>query len=183
MRAKDGAQIRRSSAGFSLVELLVTLLILALATTVIASGMPLAIGAYNKVVDSSNAQVLVSTASTLLRDELGNAAGEIAVSEGNTVIYTRGTGYPAELYTKDNSIFIKELTSRSEGLSEHEEPLVSDEAATNGLQVTYDSVSEPTDGVVTISGLKVNKYNEEGNAVYSEPLAELDTLKIRILTQ
>ena len=51
-----------SRTGFTLAEVLITVLILLMITAVVAGGMPVAANAYYKVVDAANAQVLLSTA-------------------------------------------------------------------------------------------------------------------------
>ena len=54
--------------GFSLAEMLVAILILLMVSSVVAGGVPAASNAYSKAVDAANAQVLLSTAATALRD-------------------------------------------------------------------------------------------------------------------
>ena len=66
-------------AGFTLAETLVTILILLMVSSIVAGGIPAATNAYYKAVDGANAQVLLSTAATALRDELGTAR-DITVS-------------------------------------------------------------------------------------------------------
>lgn len=63
----------RNERGLTLVEMMVTLVILVLGSTILATGVPAAIDAYGKLVDSSNSQVLLSTVITRLRDELSMA--------------------------------------------------------------------------------------------------------------
>lgn len=59
--------------GFTLAETLLAVLILLLVSVIVATGIPAARNAYEKVIVASNAQVLLSTAATALRDELGTA--------------------------------------------------------------------------------------------------------------
>lgn len=75
----------RRTAGFSFVEALVALLIVVMVSVIVATGVPSAINAYYSAVASSNAQVALSTLTTVLRDELG-AATEVKLAEnGNEV--------------------------------------------------------------------------------------------------
>lgn len=85
----------QNASGFTLVEVLVAMLILLMVTAVVAGAMPVARDAYYKVVDSANAQVLLSTTATALRDELGTAkeielydeSGKLnAAANGNVVL-------------------------------------------------------------------------------------------------
>lgn len=78
----------KNTAGFSLIEMLVTLMILLLVTSVVAVGVPAASRAYNKVVDAANAQVLMSTAMVRLRDEIGTGS-DIVIS--GTALPSTGT--------------------------------------------------------------------------------------------
>ncbi len=64
----------RSNLGFTLAELMIAMLILSMVTAVAAGGIPVAINAYTRVVDTANAQVLLSTTMTKLREELGTAS-------------------------------------------------------------------------------------------------------------
>ena len=77
MRVGKGLQSKikkiRQTKGFSLVELLAATLILLLVTSIVAQGIPLAQRAYKRSVDLANAQLLLSTAITILRDDLGMA--------------------------------------------------------------------------------------------------------------
>lgn len=66
-------QNKRRQSGFSIPEFLATVMILMLASAIVASGVPVARGAINKVVDSANAQALLSTVTTVLRDEISMA--------------------------------------------------------------------------------------------------------------
>ncbi|MBQ9633223.1 MAG: prepilin-type N-terminal cleavage/methylation domain-containing protein, partial [Lachnospiraceae bacterium] len=63
----------KSRGGFSLVELLLTTIILLLAASIVARGVPAANLVYRETVDKANAQVLLSTAMTVLRDDVGFA--------------------------------------------------------------------------------------------------------------
>lgn len=76
----------RDQRGFSLTELLATLIIVTLATIMVATGLPAAIDAYHNMVDVSNAQALLSTTTTILRNEL--AMSEDWEVTDNTVTYT-----------------------------------------------------------------------------------------------
>lgn len=93
MRAKEKL---RSQNGFTLAETLLAVLILLLVSVIVATGMPAAKNAYEKVVVASNAQALLSTAATSLRNELGTAwnviidddtAKTIAGTAGSSITY------------------------------------------------------------------------------------------------
>ena len=54
----------RSNKGFTLAETLLAVLILLLVSTIVATGIPAARNAYEKVVEASNAQAVLATAAT-----------------------------------------------------------------------------------------------------------------------
>lgn len=59
-----------SSRGFTLVELLVTMLILLLASMMVVAGIPAAQRAYASAVDAANAESMLTIVTQSLRDEL-----------------------------------------------------------------------------------------------------------------
>ena len=77
--------------GFSLTEMLVTTLILALAAALMATGIPAAINAYQRVVKTSNAQLALSTTISALRSELGLAT-DVRVASGEIFYYSESEG-------------------------------------------------------------------------------------------
>ena len=160
----------KEKQGFTLAEMLVTLLILLMVSSVVAMGVPSAVRAYSKVVDADNAQLLLSTTVTQLRREL-SLAKEVKLQSGSTDV---------QYYINGENGRRTELVNDSEGiarswteLSNSKQLLVSPEAATPNMissigGLTYD------EGVFTISNLSINKegYN-------NTPLAKLATLEIR----
>ena len=180
--------------GFSLAEMLVAVLILLMVSAVVAGGIPAASNAYSKAVDAANAQVLLSTAATALRDELGTAKN-VSVS-GKTVRYYSAdnrnyselslgekdgrsvimlTSYLGEKI-KDSvsgtsSGSAADITLGGENTVQWE--LVSSAAITKKLGLTYDSVSF-TDGMIAFNKLQVLNN--------SNVVAELDKLEIRVIS-
>ena len=63
----------RDKRGFSLAEVLIAILLVLMMTSIVAAGMPAATNAYYIIVDSANAQTLLSTTMTSMRDELSSA--------------------------------------------------------------------------------------------------------------
>ena len=84
-----------SHSGFTLAETLIAILILLMVSSVVAAGIPAASNAYYKVVDGANAQVLLSTAATALRDELATAR-DLEVGNGSS-----GTSTSITYYNRD----------------------------------------------------------------------------------
>ena len=158
--------------GFTLAETLLALLILLLVSIIVATGIPAARNAYEKVVMGSNAQVLLSTAVNELRGELGTATdveivevkGQIGVSyiSPATGVLTRiYTGTDPERDSVTNTILVTEYTEfvkdnegkTAEGATK---ALVSAAASTKDMYVTFNNVTYEG-GIVSFSGLEVRR--------------------------
>lgn len=100
----------KSRRGFSLAETLMAVLILLLVSTIVANGVPVAKNAYEKVVLSANAQTLLSSAVSALRDEVGTA-WDVRVEDKTTLAsgsyltyYSAATGARTKLCVGSASI-------------------------------------------------------------------------------
>lgn len=78
----------RSRRGLTLTELLVAMLILSLVTVGVATGISASLRVYRQATETSDAQMLTSTLSTALMDELRYARD---VSGTDDPIFTSGT--------------------------------------------------------------------------------------------
>ena len=124
-------QIKRklkSTAGFTLAETLLAVLILLLVSVIVARGVPAAKNVYEKVFIGANAQALLSTTISALKDELGTAwdvsTENITVKgkEGEDktvtaiVYFSADTGAKSMLYPdgKTNKIMIQEYAENTE---------------------------------------------------------------------
>ena len=183
--------------GVSLAEMLVAVLILLMVSAVVAGGVPAASNAYSKAVDAANAQVLLSTAATALRDELGTARNVSISGDKKTVrYYSADNGNYSELSLgeKDERSVIMLTSYLGENVNNSDSDvsgesasatiygttedtvqweLVSSAAITKKLGLTYDSVSYDN-GIITFTNLKVLKN--------STVLAELGQLEIRVIS-
>ena len=183
----------KNTAGFTLAEMLLTVVILLLASGVVATGMPAAVNAYRNAIDAANAQVLLSTTVNALRDELSTAR-DVQVS-GKTITYTgTDTGSRSTIDLSSSPFTIQEYVGQSTSYefldgdtlqappaSSH--PLVPEAMAKttkNGslMTVEVDSISPPnSDGVITITGLTVKR---EGTVIARMPAGT--DLTIRVFT-
>ena len=164
-----------SRGGFTLAETLLAVLILLMVSVIVATGVPVAKNAYEKVVVAANAQVLLSTAVNTLRDELGTAWDVEVVEEAKIKYFCADTGARAEIYlnAEKGTVYRKRFaqqtadmdapgisfwTKGQDGMVQdgmvQDGPLVSPQASTDRLRVKYDSVTMAGD-VVTFEGLKV----------------------------
>lgn len=176
-----------NSSGFTLAETLLAVLILLMVSAIVAAGIPSAKNAYEKVVLASNAEVLLSTTITTLRNELGTAQDVKAPKPGDpvdtTITYYNPTrGASSKLYVASGGEHDKEIMFQryfsADGLVKADyaaAPLVSSKTATQDLYVTYTSVTYDK-GIVTFSGLSVNRTSG------TEGLASRDELSIRVIS-
>ncbi|MBQ9544900.1 MAG: hypothetical protein IJV00_07225 [Clostridia bacterium] len=166
-----------SRGGFSFAEMLMAILILLMVTAVLAAGIPTAASAYSKIVTSANAQVLLSTTMTRLRDELGTAK-DITVNDAkNEIAYTSDNGSKSKIYivgsdvSQKPGIYIHEYTDVIED-DTFNRLLVTTEASNKNLHTTC--AFDYSGGVVTVTGLTVLNGDTT--------VTEIDTFEIRILT-
>lgn len=141
--------------GTTLTELLAAVLIMLMVTSIVVGGLPAAIRSYNKVVDTANAQILMSTTTNAFRNELGHA-NQIEIS-GTTITYSKnGLQYTI---TQNDNIKV-EIKNPYQDMSV-EYLLVSEAASKNqGLKVSYESVSKEDKNVI-FSNIVVEKKGQE----------------------
>ena len=178
LRKNAGAKLRAVS-GFSLTELLLTVLILLLMTGIVADGMPVVIRLYQRTVDVANAEAYLSTTMIALRSKLSLASKvEVKVDDEDNklkIIYLDPTdGYCKITNNSDKGIQIEYLQSdeRSPRLNPASEPwvipLLSSVKSASGSDnfISYYN-DEPNplgeqpvkyaNGFITITGLSVIK--------------------------
>ena len=175
--------------GFTLVELLMAVLILLMVSSVMAGGIPVAIQAYYKIVDSANAQVLLSTTMTKLRDELGTAVTIIGHTD-KSITFTNASGNQSVIIfnssgTEGPGIYITEIAGPvdDEGSNKVEHLLVSKEASskrvrgdnTENLYVEYETL-RPDGDIIIFKNLIVRKTSDN-----DARLATISEFKIRVL--
>ena len=176
----------RRRAGFTLAETLLAVLILLLVSTIVATGVPVAKNAYEKVVLGANAQVLLSTTASALRNELGTAYGEIAASGSEVTYSSAATGARAKLFVRDNVIWRQNYVAvsfagGSDTTEENEaHPLLSEATATRDLYAVYAGVRyDRSSGIVTFDELRVCR--KDGDKAIAT-LGGDGSLKIRVIS-
>lgn len=150
----------KSSGGFSLAETLICILILLMVSAIVGAAVPAASNVYQKTVDAANAQVVLSTTITMLRDQL-STAGDVKVS-GTTVTYRSGrageSGTACMLMLNSQTITVYKgpySALHSETASDYafngdvtSYNLVSQEAVTGNLVITYTGISKSGNTIV-----------------------------------
>ena len=156
VRVRIPVSAKRSSAGFTLVETLMALVILVILTGVVAMAITPAFKSYTSAVDASNAQILLSTTTAELRSELGLAQAQQPGSDG-VLYYKTSEGYWASLESTDQGIEKHVYLGDEPGQNELEGSptlLVSKAAQTDSLRVRFSDISYG-DGVFAVNGLQV----------------------------
>lgn len=162
----------RAQRGYSLTELLVTMTVLLLVSAIMVAGVPSALRTYTDVVDASNAQVLLATTVTRLRDELSMANPDKRTmdidGEGIVSSFTSlETGYTVSFFSNKKGNLCKQEEASGPGAVKNSEPVKTlliptknaDIGSKVNLCVTYDSIKyDEAKGVFEVSGLKVVDY-------------------------
>ena len=179
----------RSQSGFSLAETLLAVLILLLVTSLVTTGISTVQNVYDKVVLGANAQVMLSTAVTALRDEFGTAYSieKPATADADELYYyNAGTGARTKLskneeteaaqlttYAYDNDPLLHDKIT--DGAQAQVRNLVSD--TNTDLYVTYDTIA-CGENTVTVNDIKVCK--KVGNKVTAGGTTDADKVNITI---
>ena len=167
----------RDKRGFSLGEMLATVMILVLAAGMLAAGVPLAANAYRSVVETANAQVLLSTTMTALRTELGSAQTvetQAAEETGKITYYSIDTMKTQIANANGSEAGIWFTPYKSNQSDDTHRRLLISAAAADGLYATYDSITyNEATKLFTIVNLRVMKPGSE------DPLAQTGTFTVR----
>lgn len=181
---KNTTQKLKKSAGFTLAETLITVLILLMVSSVVAGGVPAAANAYRKAVDAANAHVLMSTTVNALRSELSTAWG-VSANNGELIYYSARTGAKTKIYNTDSTIMVQDYLEYGESQSQSENTDNTDDRLQHSLvvrsgekdldqfHVQFKSV-KVEDDIITFESLGVYRGEEE------TPLQSMN-LSIRVL--
>ena len=182
---KNTTQKLKKSAGFTLAETLITVLILLMVSSVVAGGVPAAANAYRKAVDAANAHVLLSTTVNALRGELSTAWG-VSANNSELIYYSARTGAKTKIYNTDSTIMVQDYLEYGESQSQsdntgdntddrlqHSLVVRSGEKDLDQFHVQFKSV-KVEDDIITFESLGVYRGEEE------TPLQSMN-LSIRVL--
>ena len=171
----------QSRAAFTLAEVLVAILIMLMVSGIMAAGIPAAKNAYYEVITASNAEILLSTTVTALRNELGTA-GLVQV-KNNEVTFIDSTSHTGSRISRSTGsehfsdgkaihsgmIMLQEYADVTLDVGDGEELTAGDDVRTSTLvpekaieedqYVTYESVTAGEDWV-TFNGLSVRSTKD-----------------------
>ena len=131
---KNTTQKLKNSAGFTLAETLITVLILLMVSSVVAGGVPAAANAYRKAVDAANAHVLLSTTVNALRSVLSTAWG-VSANNSELSYYSARTGAKTKIYNTDSTIMVQDYLEYGESQSQSENTDNTDDRLQHSLVV------------------------------------------------
>ncbi len=98
----------RKQGGFTLVEMLCTIVVLLLISALMATGVRVAVQAYRKNIVAAESQVLCTSLRTKISDEL-HYAGLVGISNDTVTYSSRNYGTNAKIYadSEEGRIFVK----------------------------------------------------------------------------
>ena len=170
MNYKLVRKLKNDNKGFSIAEMLIAVLIVLMVSGVIAAGMPVAANAYRKVTDSANAQLLLSTTVSELREELREASDVTHTASTRVINYTSTVGGASKIEFKDDGVYIT-----AENVNSGSERLLVSGKASAGMVFKVTKL-EYSGGVLTLTGVKVTRIGKD------DELASLkDGLTIRVI--
>jgi len=181
----------KNKSGFTLAETLLAVLILLLVSVIVANGIPVARNVYNNVIVGANAQMLLSTAVTALRNELGTARDVKTDSSEKYITYFNAEREAYSLISlagENNTIQVQPYIVKPDGGSitavngSKLHDLVSKAASNKDLYITYSKVHRDKDNVtgaykefIVFEDLAVKRINGGDSDITS-----IDKLEIRL---
>ena len=146
---------------------MVTLLIMVMVAGVVAAGVPMAGRVYKQVIESANAQLLLSTTMTALRNELETANDDgitctPATEDTGAKVnyYSTTTLYTTIASSSGGIIFMPYESGSFEENESYSRELVSRATANMNLHTEFSSITYEN-GMFTIKGLVVKKGDTE----------------------
>ena len=161
----------KSNNGFTLVELLVTVLVMSLAGIAMTTGFRMVQNSYNDMTKKANAETLLSTTIYEISSHVRYADNVFTDKEGNnTRFFDTNSGYIIKIDNPDkndpveknlNGIIVR-FYAGNKKLESHQ--LLSDKAMTDNLNpvIEYIKWNRPEDGNKPVTAtFKVNVYDNE----------------------
>lgn len=171
-----------NTEGATFSELLVAMIILLLVTSIVAEGIPVAKNAYAKVVNRSNADLLVSTTLNTIRTEL-DLASDVELDGKKVKAYCNSSSGRWKNIANDgeNGLKVVEFSgvdfNPSSDKIEHE--LVSVQAQTKELYTTIDSIEyDSKKEIFTIKNLQVKQTKGTATTEDDTVIASCDEYNI-----
>ncbi len=164
-------KLKKSREGFTLAETLICVLILLMVSAIVGAAIPTAANVYKNTVDVANAQVLLSTTLTALRDEFSTAKQVQWTSGTSTVTIYNGKGVRKITVCGEGDTLPDGANAPGVWVSDKKDNykpgdpvefekatlLVSAVAATSDMYVVFSITDISDDGVITLGSIQVLK--------------------------
>ncbi|MBR6220467.1 MAG: prepilin-type N-terminal cleavage/methylation domain-containing protein [Clostridia bacterium] len=178
----------KNRKGFTLAETLLAVLILLLVSAIVANGIPVARNVYQRVVLAANAQDMMATAVSALRDELGTAWDvrvENVEKKKYLTYFSSGTGARSKIFLSndtDAQIMLQENTAVTDlGVADNDKStarvLVADKEKQESSSRLYVSYRD-----VAYSNGKVTFTNLQAGTAENRDMATVDSLVIDVFS-
>ncbi|MGN0361253.1 MAG: type II secretion system protein J [Bilifractor sp.] len=114
------------SAGFSLTEMLVTVLLMSLATLAIAAGITAAVRTYREMTLKADAQTLLGTAIAAIDDDFASAdlstlslgsSGSNGSGASEVSFFSGNRGYSVHIHNDADTIYVTDAVAETDGTS------------------------------------------------------------------
>ena len=174
---KKSSVLFRKNRGFTLAETLLAVMIVLLVSGIVASGVPIAVNVYHRITDAANANVLLSTTMTELRDKLALAT-KINVPDSKQLTFKGNDGRSYKLSFERKSDSVTGLYLKDEANDDYSRLLVSNAAAAKNLCADFEKVSYDG-GILKFEGLKIYRKSDTDEI---NSIAEIDEFHVKIIT-
>ncbi len=104
----------KSRKGFSLTEMLVTVLLMSLATLAVAAGVTAAVRTYRSMTLKAEAQTLLGTAIASVDDDFASAdLSTLTIGENEASFFSGNRGYEVHIHNDGDTIYLTDAQSSS----------------------------------------------------------------------
>lgn len=158
----------RSQKGFSLAEMLVTVLLMSLATLAIAAGVTAAVRTYRSMTLKAEAQTLLGTAIAAVDDDFASADLSTLTIGGDgseASFFSGNRGYDVHIHNDGDTIYMTDAQMRSFGSSTSKStsadgaiPIVTKQTRTQNLKLQIKEIS------ITPSAAETSGRNDSGSS-------------------
>ena len=161
-------------------------LILLLVSTIVATGIPAARNAYEKVVVAANAQSVLSTVLSALRNELGTAREVDCKSKSGPIVYRSAkTGMSTRIFNGSDTIMVEEFAKPGEENTDYQHSLVPAAVyagdITGKLVISYSDVSyDKAAGIITLSVSVKHKAKDKTIELASKKAYRIETFSEKV---
>ena len=164
----------KSRKGFSLTEMLVTVLLMSLATLAVAAGVTAAVRTYRSMTLKSEAQTLLGTAIASVDDDFASAdLSTLSIGEGGNEasFFSGNRGYEVHIHNEGDTIYLTDAQGSSSDSEDSKSasvsgaiPIVTTKTRTQNLKLQIKDISITPSASETSGADKTDGGAPAGNA-------------------